>query len=85
MNHASIFLYVARDFAITLAIAIGFWAVFSLLAGILIPRDDSDSPESRSGLTLRTDHKTGCQYLESKFSGLTPRVDGNGAHVGCKP
>lgn len=48
-----------------------------------VGRDDTDG-ESRSGLTLRTDARTGCQYLESKGGGLTPRLDGNGEHV-CEP
>lgn len=48
-----------------------------------VGRDDTDG-ESRSGLIPRTDARTGCQYLESKGGGLTPRLDGNGKHV-CEP
>ncbi len=45
--------------------------------------DDTDSASERSGLGLRTDHGTGCQYLESRFGGLVPRLDAAGRHV-CK-
>ena len=54
-------------------------------AWVVLPvgRDDTDG-ESRSGLRLRTDARTGCQYLESTGGGLTPRLDRNGKHV-CEP
>lgn len=45
--------------------------------------DDTDSASERSGLGLRTDHGTGCQWLESRFGGLAPRVDATGRHI-CK-
>lgn len=50
-----------------------------------IARDDSDpgSWGDRSGLTLRTDSLTGCQYLEAQSGGLTPRLDTDGKHIGC--
>jgi len=48
-------------------------------------RDTTDPPEGRSGLVLFTDAETGCQYLSGgRRSGVTPRVDGAGRHVGCK-
>jgi hypothetical protein len=53
------------------------WAVLP------IGRDDTDG-DARSGLKLRTDARTGCQYLESRGGGLTPRLDRNGRHV-CEP
>ena len=55
------------------------------LAWAVLPvgRDDTDG-ESRSGLNLRTDARTGCQYLESMGGGLTPRLDRNGRHI-CEP
>lgn len=31
-----------------------------------------------------TDSRTGCQYLESLNGGLTPRLDRDGKHVGCR-
>jgi hypothetical protein len=55
------------------------------LAWIVLPigRDDTDG-EARSGLKLRTDARTGCQYLESAGGGLTPRLGKDGRHV-CGP
>jgi hypothetical protein len=49
-------------------------------------RDDSDPGEwgQRSGITPRTDHLTGCQYLEAVSGGLTPRLDKTGKHIGCR-
>ena len=46
-------------------------------------RDDTDPPGARSGLTLYTDHETGCQYL-SEGSGLTPRLGPDGKQI-CTP
>lgn len=46
--------------------------------------DETDSPSQRSGLALRTDHGTGCQYLVSLYGGITPRMDSSGKQV-CKP
>lgn len=46
-------------------------------------RDDTDAPDERSGLELRTDFGTGCQYLEASSGGLTPRLDADGNHMGC--
>lgn len=45
--------------------------------------DDTDGT-SRSGLGLYTDAKTGCQYLSAGGSGITPRLDARGQHVGCE-
>lgn len=68
----------------------GAWILLVLVAGWLFSatpllRDDTDAPwpANRSGLALRTDRGTGCQYLESG-SGLTPRMDGAGRHMGCR-
>lgn len=48
--------------------------------------DDTDDHDRgiRSGMVLRTDHGTGCQYLGRAFAELTPRLDGDGNHVGCR-
>lgn len=53
----------------------------------LQPYDDTDDAQNkiRSGMVVKTDHRTGCQYLESGFiGGLTPRVDVSGQHIGCR-
>ena len=46
--------------------------------------DETDEATVRSGLGLRTDFGTGCEYLESRFGGLIPRVAATGNHI-CKP
>lgn len=67
--------------------------IFLVLMAVLLaldscrPYDSTDdrAEGERSGLSLYTDHLTGCQYLEGgMFGGLTPRRDGQGNHVGCK-
>lgn len=67
------------------------WLMVAYFVAVMIgksplSRDDTDSGEwgERSGVALRTDYKTGCQYLESINGGLTPRRDGAGRHVGCR-
>lgn len=53
------------------------------LAGCL-QGGDSDMPDSRrSGVLVRHDALTGCQYLEGSRGGLTPRLDATGKQV-CK-
>jgi len=46
-----------------------------------IGKNDSDSAEKRSGMSVRTDYKTGCQYLESSKGELTPRLKKDGTHL----
>jgi len=51
------------------------------------PYDDTDDivNKIRSGLSLFTDNKTGCQYIKGGyFNQMTKRVNGEGDHVGCK-
>lgn len=49
------------------------------------PTDDSDAPDgARSGVIVRTDYRTGCQYLETADGGITPRMDGSARQVGCR-
>ncbi len=61
--------------------------VFLFVCGC-VDSDDTDGPDGPSGLTLVTDHKTGCQYVGFRglygAGGITPRVDGHGHHVGCR-
>lgn len=46
-----------------------------------VPRDDSDaSTVVRSGMTPRTDHLTGCQYLTGG-GGITPRMGADGKQI----
>ena len=70
---------------------IGGWIVLVyFLLGLVgkspMGRDDSDPGDwgKRSGITPRTDHLTGCQYLEAINGGLTPRLAKDGRHIGCR-
>lgn len=45
-----------------------------------IGRDATDGKE-RSGLALKTDAMTGCQYLVSPWGGITPRLDKLGKQI----
>jgi len=62
------------------------FVVLMFLYGIsTIGKDDSDPPgwfTRRSGVIVRTDNLTGCQYLVDH--GITPRLDKNGKQVGCR-
>lgn len=44
-------------------------------------KDDTDPPGGRSGLALKIDHGTGCQYLVASWGGITPRLDRDGKQV----
>lgn len=62
-----------------------FLAIVALVIGVLEwrrsqPFDDSDSPPNRSGLTIRRDALTGCEYV-STSRGLHPRMDANGRQI----
>lgn len=44
--------------------------------------DSTDAgPSQRSGMNLRIDYGTGCQYLETSRGGITPRLDDRGNHI----
>lgn len=45
-----------------------------------IGRDATDGAQ-RSGVALRTDAATGCDYLLSPWGGITPRLDRAGKHI----
>lgn len=62
-----------------------FYFVVALIRELPIARDGTDPGEwgERSGMVLRTDAATGCQYLEAMSGGLTPRIGGDGQHMGC--
>lgn len=53
----------------------------TLLFGAITPRDDSDATNGdRSGVEVRRDALTGCEYLESRH-GVTPRLRADGHQV----
>jgi hypothetical protein len=65
---------------INLTALILFAVLFSALLGYGM--DDSDaSAWNRSGLKLRTDHLTGCQYFQAPNGGLIQRLDREGRHI----
>jgi hypothetical protein len=51
----------------------------------LWPRDfdDSDAAPMRSGLRIKTDNLTGCQYFVTIAGSITPRVNRDGKQI-CK-
>ena len=62
-----------------------FWTIATIVLLLMIcsglKRDDTDSPDKRSGMRLYTDHKTGLQYLGGMFGGITPRLNEDGTHM----
>lgn len=71
--------YIVLGIATVIVVAV----IVMLAAG---PRTDAtDDPNgSRSGLRLRRDYGTGCEYLEGTRGGLTPRMTADGRHSGCR-
>lgn len=50
------------------------------------PETDAGPAGAPVGLVATTDALTGCQYLRARGHGnLTPRRDGQGKHIGCRP
>lgn len=69
-----------------LAIIAVLFFVLAFLLDIIMPRDATDTEDERSGMTLFTDHGTGCQYLKGGiFGGMVPRFDADGHHICVKP
>lgn len=72
-----------RAFKAALQGALMGLGAFLLIVGLVavlswfVPRDDTDGPERRSGMSLYTDAGTGCQYVGAS-GGLTPRLDAEG-------
>lgn len=61
------------------------WVIMAQIDDSGWGRDATDG-EHRSGLGLRTDHGTGCQYLVTPWGGITPRLDRQGQHMcGARP
>lgn len=75
---------VLQRIAVVAAALVALAVVASSLS-MIVPTDNSDVDYlNRSGMSIRTDALTGCQYLESTKGGLTPRMDSNSKQVGCK-
>lgn len=46
---------------------------------------DNEATRERSGMSLYTDHGTGCQYVQAGlFGDIMPRLDSIGNQVGCR-
>lgn len=60
------------------AVGVGFYVAFVMVIHLaltsLAPHNSSDG-HTRSGFQVRTDHLTGCEYLESPAGFLTLRRD----------
>lgn len=69
----------AKYFMIGLAFVLAFTLLADWQRWGMDGTDDRETGQ-RSGMALRTDHGTGCQYLESAKGGITPRLDRNGKH-----
>jgi hypothetical protein len=56
------------------------------VVGFFTPYDATDDVTAgkRSGMALRIDYGTRCQYLRTHCGTLTPRISGDGkTHYGC--
>lgn len=67
------------------------WMIAILIVSVLTnvwlqPYDSTDDKanKERSGLMLYRDNLTGCEYLQAGFGSITPRLDRDSNHVGCK-
>lgn len=62
-----------------------FYFVVHVLDAVLVAAnvttDNTDYRGSRSGLEVRQDALTGCEYLAGSRGGLTPRLDHEGQHI----
>ncbi len=67
----------------TLVFIAVFWLILWLLNSDFVnPRDETDTPDERSGMALYIDHGTGCQYVKAGiFGGLTPRLGRDGKQI----
>ncbi|WP_319568247.1 DUF6440 family protein [Cohaesibacter marisflavi] len=56
---------------------------FICFIGFVSPSTKSDDSNGakKSGMTVYTDYKTGCQYLGTWSGGITPRLDADGKQV----
>jgi hypothetical protein len=83
---------VARDAARGVVDVVATWVLvfvgvsmmLTALANRFSATDNSDAGwANRSNLSIRTDHLTGCDYLETRPGGITPRLRPDGSQV-CK-
>ena len=78
---------ISADFRSGFSMALGAFAALTALqlVGSMIdstPRDNTDPPTGpRSGIAVRIDHLTGCQYLTDQRGGLYPRLGADGRQI----
>lgn len=57
-----------------------FTGIIIVIVNLWPTYDDTDAPNSHSGLTIYIDNKTQLQYLGA-LGGLTPRIASDGHHM----
>lgn len=79
---------IGEQFTFGVVFALTKWLIVASLVFAVVhcalptDRDDTDPARgARSGLALRIDHGTGCQYLETKNGALLPRMGWNGRQI----
>lgn len=69
--------------ALSLALALTITGCGRQVSRTLPDATDNHETGEPSGMSIYTDHGTGCQYLTINGRGLTPRLDANGRPI-CK-
>ncbi|MCG7348957.1 DUF6440 family protein [Sphingomonas sp. ACRSK] len=79
---------VARGVMLEIARLALVWIGITILLALILSAlgygwDDTDDRGAgvHSQMALRTDHGTGCQYLETSGGGITPRLNADGKQV----
>lgn len=62
-------------------VVMGLLISISVIYASSSPKDSTDPVDGRSGLEIKVDALTGCQYLTTQKGGLTPRIDANGKQI----
>lgn len=69
---------------------LAYWTVIIVAGAIVVDQvvglgwyDSTDDGRHRSGLALRADAGTGCEYLVAS-GGITPRLRPDGRQSGCR-
>jgi len=61
------------------------YLVFGFIHEYFADKDSTDPADGRSGLVIKIDYKTGCEYLSTGHGGLHPRMDQDGTtQLGCR-
>jgi hypothetical protein len=74
LNYRNLTIILAAYLALVIADGAGWM-------GWLLPYDDSDPRPERSGLVIKRDALTGCEYLVRPFSGMSPRMGADGKQI----